>query len=210
MANEFEFRLSFRLLRSINCWIESICLTVPLLLFVSRVVLRLLASERDDNRFELVGNIYYFLYCFTHSTRNHHHRSINKRYPLERPLAQKSKSNRQISWHVRRHGHSRDTITHSHGACTCVPTYVWSRSDRRRGARLLFIPGTRHRDARSPHFRRMRAAGLLAAGRATLSDGLGFHWSGRSAWPHCRRARRAHHSNFMPFRMLSITSMFIK
>lgn len=57
----------------------------------------------------------------------------------------------------------------------CVGTHVRSRSDRRRGAQMLFIPAIRYHRSRSPHFRRMPAWAT-----ATLSDDLSFHLGGNA------------------------------
>lgn len=61
---------------------------------------------------------------------------------------------------------------------TSTRTHVRSRSDRRRGALMLFIPAIRYHLARSPHFRRMPASpatfrgGQLSLGRERPPDRL--------------------------------------
>lgn len=79
---------------------------------------------------------------------------------------------------------------YTHGAC--VGTHVRSRSDRRRGAPMLFIRATRYHRARSPHFRRM--PGWASA---TLSDKLSFHLGGDA-----RRASRCRLPNIQINKLL--------
>lgn len=69
--------------------------------------------------------------------------------------------------------HSTNSRTIQRGAC--VVTHVRSRSDRRRGAPLLFIRAIRYHRSRSPHFRRMPGWAT-----ATLSDELSFHLGGNA------------------------------
>lgn len=53
---------------------------------------------------------------------------------------------------------TRDALRRTRRAVvTCARTHVWSRSDQRRGAWMLFIPAIRYHHARPPHFRRMPA-----------------------------------------------------